>query len=78
MIQSNGKEVLNVPCKESVIDVKQIPECVGESLARSAYPGIRAFYEDPKNQAAFEAWLPTYRARQKERKRLAKLEQEGG
>lgn len=78
MIQSNGKEVRKMSANENVIDTSQIPDCVGESLARSAYPGIRAFYEDPKNQAAFEAWLPTYRARQKERKRLAKLEQEGG
>ena len=35
---------------------EQIPDDIIDSMARVLLPALRAFYDSPEGQAAFEAW----------------------
>lgn len=46
-----------------VLDVNKVPRVEMNTLCRAINKAMERFYEDPRNEAEFEAWLAEYRSR---------------
>ncbi|SCJ66607.1 Uncharacterised protein [Anaerotruncus sp. 2789STDY5834896] len=59
---------------EAHLDLDLMPPEILENFIREQWEGLNAFYADPKNEEAFQAWLPGYRARQRQKQQEAARE----
>ena len=55
----------NCGCMQA-FSLYEIPEESLGGIARAILPYITAFFQNPENQARFEAWLPEYEKRKAE------------
>lgn len=45
------------------LDISKVPRVEMNTLCRAINKAMERFYEDPENEAEFEAWLAEYKAR---------------